>query len=306
VGEQFMWNIVYPGPDGKLGTYLAYPKPGDPKYRGKTYEEAVRAISADLAANPMGRVVNADTSVADEGRDDDFATFAGRPLILPVDTNIDVHLSAKDVLHDFFLPNFRVKLDAVPGMRGHVYFRSKPEGQSTTTFEVSKAPADKMVWLDYDTLGVEYVTTSKKFQLPDPEPANPKRQGRRYWLVAFETLNDGAKKRLLRKGVKSAQVDAEPKLLTDEVEAFRADLLKAGIKELACLTRPHELVCEELCGANHYKMRGDVYIVSKTQYRHFIMKQPPTQGTPATAPATAPVAATDSNEPALAAGSSAR
>src|SRR5215213_4125446 len=34
VGEQFKWNFVFPGPDGKLGTYLAYPKPADAKYRG--------------------------------------------------------------------------------------------------------------------------------------------------------------------------------------------------------------------------------------------------------------------------------
>jgi len=56
------------------------------------------------------------------------------------------------------------------------------------------------------------------------------------------------------------------------------------------IARPHELVCEELCGPQHNTMRGDIIIVSRVQYRHFITKQPPTTGTPATAPATAPVA----------------
>jgi heme/copper-type cytochrome/quinol oxidase subunit 2 len=289
VGEQFKWNVVYPGPDGELGTYLSYPRPGDPKYRGKSYADALRMINEDVGRNPMGRVVSADPKVADPGRDDDAVTFAGRPLILPVDTNIDVHLAAKDVLHDFFLPNFRVKLDAVPGMRGHVYFRSKPEGQSTTMMEVAKVPADKPIWLDFDTPGVEVFGNPKRFQLPDPDPANPARVGRRFWLASFETLADGAKKRLLRKKVMPAQYNADPKLVSDEVEAFRADLIKAGITQLPVIARPHEIVCEELCGAGHFSMKGDLIIVSKAQYRHFILKEPPAPpGTPATAPAAAP------------------
>jgi heme/copper-type cytochrome/quinol oxidase subunit 2 len=286
VGEQFKWNVVYAGPDGELGTYLSYPKPGDPKYRTRSYEEALRAIGNDISANPMGRVVNPDKTVADPGRDDDVATFAGRPLILPVDTNLDVHLSSKDVLHDFFLPNFRVKLDAVPGMRGHVYFRSKPEGQSTVMTEVAKVPADKPIWLDFDTPGVELSGNPKKFQLPEPG-ATPKR----FWLASFESLNDGARKRLIRRGTTAAQIAADPKLLEAEVEAFRADLTKVGIAQLPVISRPHEIVCEELCGANHYSMRGDLIIVSKSQYRHFIFKEPPAAGTPATAPAPAPTAA---------------
>ena len=32
IGQQFKWNIIYPGPDGKLGKYLLYPKPYDPKW----------------------------------------------------------------------------------------------------------------------------------------------------------------------------------------------------------------------------------------------------------------------------------
>src|SRR4051812_2104369 len=32
IGEQFKWNVVYPGPDGKLGRYLVYPKTTDSKW----------------------------------------------------------------------------------------------------------------------------------------------------------------------------------------------------------------------------------------------------------------------------------
>ena len=36
---------------------------------------------------------------------------------------IEIHLKSEDVLHSFFLPNMRVKQDAVPGMTIPVWFR---------------------------------------------------------------------------------------------------------------------------------------------------------------------------------------
>src|SRR5207302_10375334 len=61
----------------------------------------------------------------------EYARNPGRPIILPVGTPIAVRLSSKDVIHDFFLPNFRVKLDALPGMYGRLNFTAVAEAQST-------------------------------------------------------------------------------------------------------------------------------------------------------------------------------
>ncbi|MCE9546233.1 MAG: cytochrome c oxidase subunit II [Planctomycetia bacterium] len=44
-------------------------------------------------------------------------------LHVPVDEEVLVHLKSEDVLHSFFLPNMRVKQDAVPGMMIPVWFR---------------------------------------------------------------------------------------------------------------------------------------------------------------------------------------
>ncbi len=49
-------------------------------------------------------------------------------LVLPVDENILVQLKSMDVLHSFFLPNLRIKQDAVPGMKIPVWFKSKETG----------------------------------------------------------------------------------------------------------------------------------------------------------------------------------
>lgn len=51
-------------------------------------------------------------------------------LVLPVDEDILVQLKSMDVLHSFFLPNLRIKQDAVPGMKIPVWFKSKETGNT--------------------------------------------------------------------------------------------------------------------------------------------------------------------------------
>lgn len=49
-------------------------------------------------------------------------------LIVPVNQSVQVVLSSSDVLHSFFVPEFRVKRDAVPGMFSTTWFRATKEG----------------------------------------------------------------------------------------------------------------------------------------------------------------------------------
>ena len=66
------------------------------------------------------------------GPDGSFDTpddlFSVNELHVPVNEDILVQLKSADVLHDFFLPNLRVKQDAVPGMKIPVWFRATEEG----------------------------------------------------------------------------------------------------------------------------------------------------------------------------------
>ncbi len=64
------------------------------------------------------------------GTQDDIPS-TGR-LVVPVDTPIRIELRAQDVLHSFFLPEFRVKQDAVPGLSVPVWFKAKRPG----TFQI--------------------------------------------------------------------------------------------------------------------------------------------------------------------------
>src|SRR5271154_5902880 len=66
------------------------------------------------------------------GRDGKFDTlddlFVVNDLHLPVNEEILIDLKSADVLHSFFLPNMRVKQDAVPGMKIPVWFRATETG----------------------------------------------------------------------------------------------------------------------------------------------------------------------------------
>jgi len=86
IAEQFQWTIRYPGDDGKLGR---------------------RNFELITPENPLG------IDWKDENSHDDFITTE---IHLPVDKHVLFRLASKDVLHSFFLPHFRVKMDCVPGI----------------------------------------------------------------------------------------------------------------------------------------------------------------------------------------------
>ena len=292
VGEQFNWNFVFPGPDQKLGRYLAYPQPTDAKYVTMPRDAAIKAISNDIASNTLGRYP-ATPAAGDPGFDDDYSLAPGRPLVIPAHRPIDLNLTSKDVLHDFFLPEFRVKLDAVPGLGGHIVFMSR--FQSTRRYAIDQVPANKWVWLDATqpdkTPGVEMsVARPRRYQIFDP--ADKTRTVRsRVWLNNFESLNDAAAKRLQRTGMTLEAIAADPQRLAQEVDKVRSDLKGMGVTELAVVDRKFEVVCEELCGGQHSKMRGEMVVVSNDEYMDFLkLSTPGARPTPAPRPATQPVA----------------
>lgn len=98
--EQFMWNVRYAGNDGEFG------------------RTDVRLIDRD---NPIGLDAGDPQSADDIVRVNRIYLPAGRPA--------RIRLRSKDVIHSFFVPHFRVKQDAVPGMTIDVWFVPTEEGQ---------------------------------------------------------------------------------------------------------------------------------------------------------------------------------
>lgn len=61
------------------------------------------------------------------GTDDDF--MVRNQLHIPVNQPVAVTLTAEDVIHSFFVPEFRVKQDAVPGMNIVAWFQATTPGE---------------------------------------------------------------------------------------------------------------------------------------------------------------------------------
>jgi cytochrome c oxidase subunit 2 len=99
-GEQFIWNFHYPGPDGQFGRT-------DPKLITSTNN-----VGLDRS-DPVAK--------------DDIVSIG--VMHVPVGKPVRVRLRSKDVIHSFFLPNFRLKQDAVPGMAIEVWFTPNKPGQ---------------------------------------------------------------------------------------------------------------------------------------------------------------------------------
>ena len=95
-GYQFAWDVRYPGDDNKLGT--------------KDFRKIVPG------QNDLG------LDFSDTKSLDDIVLGGSDRIVLPVDTTIRVRITAKDVLHNFYLPHFRVKMDAIPGLPTYFIF----------------------------------------------------------------------------------------------------------------------------------------------------------------------------------------
>ncbi len=114
------WNWTYAYPDHNDIEYTATLVP-DSAHESSPYGD----YDADEAAEYV----------------EELTRFLGRPaqlnarlldtdyrLVVPVDTNIKVQLTASDVLHAWTIPAFGVKLDAVPGRLNETWFSADKIG----------------------------------------------------------------------------------------------------------------------------------------------------------------------------------
>ena len=101
VGQQWHWSFRFPGEDGKFGAVES------------------RYVSDD---NPFGMEPEDPL-----GQDD---VLVSSPTVhLPVNQPVKLNLRAKDVLHDFAVAQFRVKMDMVPGLVSYLWFEPTITGE---------------------------------------------------------------------------------------------------------------------------------------------------------------------------------
>ncbi|MBX9742590.1 MAG: cytochrome c oxidase subunit II [Chthoniobacterales bacterium] len=99
-GYQFAWDIRYPGPSGIL---------------------ARSDVTKITSENKFG--VDATDPRAKED-------FTSTELVIPVNRPVHIFLRSRDVIHSFYVPEFRIYQDAVPGRTiAWVWFQALREGK---------------------------------------------------------------------------------------------------------------------------------------------------------------------------------
>jgi cytochrome c oxidase subunit 2 len=101
VGQQWNWSYRLPGRDGVLG------------------KVDVRLTTLD---NPFGMI-------PDDSAGQDDVLISNPQLHLPINKPVKLLLRAKDVNHQFAVPQFRVKMDMVPGMVTYFWFTPTRTGE---------------------------------------------------------------------------------------------------------------------------------------------------------------------------------
>lgn len=131
-GYQFAWHLRYPGKDNLLGA------------------RDFKKITAD---NPLGQ---------DWTDSKNFDDFHPDELWLPVNKKVRVRIIARDVLHNFYLPHFRVKMDAVPGLPTYFVFTPtktteeyRDELRNYPEYNVPTDPSDPESLMRWETFNYE-------------------------------------------------------------------------------------------------------------------------------------------------------
>lgn len=170
--------------------------------------------------DPVGNTIGLDPN--DPAGEDDIQKIG--ELHLPVDKPVYVRITSKDVIHSFAIPAMRVKQDAIPGMEIPVWF-TVLEGATTENLK--------------RTMVEDFSTAESWYRLRHH--------------VAVEDYTDKSGQVILASG--------DGLGLTLKLgEAKLKQLRGAGIETIRMTpANPLEVVCAQLCGNSHFKMKAQIY-----------------------------------------------
>lgn len=110
LGEQWDWKFRLPGEDGVFG--------------------AVDNTLTASSLNPLGmKIDDPETGMKADPYGFDDIIIPTDTIHVPIDRNVKIVMRAKDVLHDFWVPRIRAKMDLVPGMVTYFWFRPTETGK---------------------------------------------------------------------------------------------------------------------------------------------------------------------------------
>lgn len=148
MGEQFAWTVRYPGRDGEFGP---------------------RNYKLTTPNNPYG--IDFTNSAA-------YDDVLGSEIVIPVNKPVRFHIISKDILHSFYMPDFRVQINAVPGMT--TYFQFTPTVTSEEMKERKDDPSYEFVMLCNKICGSSHFNMQKRVRVVTQEEYEE-------WLAAQNT-----------------------------------------------------------------------------------------------------------------------
>lgn len=179
VGEQFKWSLRYAGADNQIGR---------------------RNYKLTTPTNGLG------IDFKDQKSWDDKLTSE---IVIPVGKPVRFTIGSKDVLHSFYLPDFRVQMNAVPGMP--TYFQFTPRLTTAQMREKRNDPKYDYILLCAKICGAgHYNMQAKVTVVSEAEYAT--------W-IAKQSLyyNDDVKKELQMVNTKSAEENNKIALNTNTI-----------------------------------------------------------------------------------------
>ena len=105
-GHQFQWNFRYPGDDGVFG---------------KKYFRDIDPANS----NTLGLIWKDNAALKQKADPACFDDIITGTLYLVKDKPVELLINSQDVIHDVGLPQFRMKMDAVPGTPTRLWFTPK-------------------------------------------------------------------------------------------------------------------------------------------------------------------------------------
>ncbi|RXF67509.1 cytochrome c oxidase subunit II [Arcticibacter tournemirensis] len=164
-GEQFKWNVRYAGDDNQLG---------------------VRNYKLTTPINGLG------IDFTDRKSWDDKL---GGEIVIPKGRPVRFTINSKDILHSFYIPEFRVQMNAVPGMP--TYFQFTPRLTTEEMREKTGNAAFDFVLLCNKICGTGHYNMQYKVRVVDEKEFKD-------WLVKQPLYyNDDIKKDMQQKMVQS-------------------------------------------------------------------------------------------------------
>lgn len=170
------------------------------------------------------------------GTQDDVMTI--NELHVPVGKNVVALISAKDVLHSFFIPYARVKQDAVPGMRARAWFQI----DRLPVFDRRKQTTVLLTPEEYQE---RVVALGGFYELATPLDKTGKKK------FTYEPL------------------PGDEKILVSDHGKIRVGTRE----ETDAIAHHFEIVCAELCGLGHYRMRAFLKVEPQAVFDRWMAEQ---------------------------------